>query len=246
VTSILRFPDAGSLYVEAAERWVSIAAQAVAERGSFSVALSGGNTPRGLYELLASAPYRDRIDWSKTHVFWGDERRVAPDDEQSNYRMAFESLLQHVPIPESQIHPIDGLGLSSAIVRDYDDALWKHFRFDRKDWPRFDLVLLGMGEDGHVASVFPGTRAVSDLSSRVIIITIPKLNAERVTLSLPVINHARHILIMVAGESKAAALKEVLYGEARPSTYPAQAVSPVDGELVWLVDQAAAADLPPG
>ncbi|MBN1121314.1 MAG: 6-phosphogluconolactonase [Anaerolineae bacterium] len=241
----MRFPDAQSVFEEAAERWIRIASQAVAESGSFSVALSGGSTPRSLYELLASAPYRDQVDWEKTHVFWGDERRVARDDEQSNYRMAYESLLSHVPIPGSQIHPIDGMGLSSGIVRDYDDAMWKHFRYERGGWPRFDLMLLGMGEDGHVASIFPGTRTVSDLSSRVIVYQVPQLGVERITLSLPVINHARNILIMVAGESKAAALYEVLHGEAQPSRYPAQAVSPVDGELVWLVDQAAAANLPP-
>jgi len=245
VTSLIRFRDAQAVCEEAAGRWVRIASQAIAERGSFSVALSGGSTPRRLYELLAAAPYHDQVDWEKVHVFWGDERRVAPDDEQSNYRMAYESLLSRVPIPESQIHPMDGLGLSSGIVRDYDDVLWKHFRYERGGWPRFDLMLLGMGEDGHVASIFPGTRAISDRSSRVIVITIPKLGIERITLSLPVINNARNILVLVVGESKAAALNEVLHGEARPSTYPAQAVSPVDGELVWLVDQAAAANLPP-
>jgi 6-phosphogluconolactonase len=152
MTSLIRFPDAQSVFEEVAERWIRIASQAVTERGSFSVALSGGSTPHRLYELLARPPYRDQVDWEKTHVFWGDERRVAPDNEQSNYRMAYESLLSHVLIPESQIHPMDGMGLSSSIARDYDDAMWRHFRYERGGWPRFDLMLLGMGEDGHVAS----------------------------------------------------------------------------------------------
>lgn len=216
------------------------------ERGIFSVALSGGRTPHRLYELMASEPWRDRAPWAETHVFWVDERRVPTSDPQSNYRMARETLLDHVPIPHDQVHRMEGGGLSSGAAREYEDKLWRFFRFERGEWPRFDLVLLGMGADGHTASIFPGTRAVSDLSSMVLVFEVPQLGSERMTLTLPVINHARQILFLVTGEEKAETLERVLNGPRQPSTYPAQAVRPVDGQLAWLVDEAAASRLSGG
>jgi 6-phosphogluconolactonase len=243
VPEIEVLPDLDEVAQEAARRWVEIAQDAVAARGSFSVALSGGSTPRILYELLAADPWRSQAPWESTHVFWGDERRVPASDPQSNYRMAREALLEHVPIPDDQIYRMDGEDLLGSAVRDYEDKLWRYFKFERQEWPHFDLFLLGLGADGHTASIFPGTRAVSDLSSMVLAFQVPQLAAERITLTLSVINHARHILFLVAGQEKAKALASVLEGESRPSTYPAQAVRPVDGTLTWLVDQAAASEL---
>lgn len=241
--NIVILPDLEAIAREAADRWVRLAAAAVEAQGRFSIALSGGSTPRRLYELMASEPWRDQAPWLETFVFWGDERRVPPSDPESNYLMASQALLEHVPIPPDQVFRMDGVGLASSAARDYDDKLWRYFRFDRHEWPRFDLVLLGLGKEGHTASIFPGTRALSDLSNKVLVYEVPQLGAERITLTLPVINHARNILFLVAGDKKAAALEAVINGAHQPSTYPAQAIQPVDGELTWLVDEAAAAQL---
>jgi 6-phosphogluconolactonase len=246
MAEVIILPDHVAVAREAADRWLAIAARAVAERGSFSVALSGGSTPRPLFELLASEPYAASAPWGQTHVFWADERRVPPGDPASNYGMAARLLLSHVPVPRAQVHRMDGEDLANSAARAYTDQLERHFDLGSRDWPRFDLILLGLGEDGHTASIFPGTRAVSDQSNRVLVYDVPQLRAERMTLTLPVINHARHILFLVAGEAKAGVLREVLHGDYRPSTYPAQAVKPVDGSLAWLVDEAAAARLPAG
>jgi 6-phosphogluconolactonase len=240
VSELVVLSDINQIAQEAAQRWVEIAQGAVAERGSFSVALSGGSTPRTLYELLAADPWRSQAPWESTHVFWGDERRVPATDPQSNYRMAREALLEHVSVPSEQIYRMHGEDLLSSAVRDYENKLWRYFKPGHGEWPRFDLILLGLGPDGHTASIFPGTRAVSDLSHLVLAYQVPQLAAERMTLTLPVINHAHHILFLVAGQEKAHVLANVLEGESRPSTYPAQAVRPVDGTLAWLVDQAAA------
>lgn len=244
MAEVLVFPDHAAVTREAADRWLAIAARAVAERGSFSVALSGGSTPRPLFELMASEPYASSAPWEYTHVFWADERRVPPSDPESNYGMASRLLLSKVPVPRTQVYRMDGEELASSASRAYSAQLERHFNLGRREWPRFDLMLLGMGGDGHTASIFPGTRAVSDLSNRVLVYEVPKLHAERMTLTLSVINHARHILFLVVGSGKVDALYEVLHGIHRPSTYPAQAVKPVDGSLTWLVDGAAAARLP--
>jgi 6-phosphogluconolactonase len=243
VPEIVVLPDLNQVAQEAARRWVEIAQGAAADRGSFSVALSGGSTPRTLYEMLAGEPWRSQAPWESTHVFWGDERRVPSSDPQSNYRMARETLLDHVPIPSGQIYRMLGEDLLSSAIGDYEDKLWRYFRFGRGEWPRFDLVLLGLGPEGHTASIFPGTRAVSDQSNMVLAYPVPQLGVERITLTLPVINHAHHIIFLVAGQKKAGALAKTLEGERRPSACPAQAVQPVDGTLTWLVDQAAASEL---
>jgi 6-phosphogluconolactonase len=243
VAEIVRLPDADAVAGEAAERWVQIAQAAVNERGTFSIALAGGDTPRPLYELMASQPWRDQAPWAGTHIFWGDERRVPASDPESNYHMAREALLDHVPVPAEQIHRMEGGGLSGRAAREYEDKLWRYFKFERGEWPRFDLALLGMGADGHTASIFPGTRAIGDRSSMVLVYDVPRLGVERITLTPPVFNNARHILFLVTGEEKAAALEAVLNGPRQPSTYPAQAIQPVDGSLVWLVDEAAASQL---
>ncbi len=241
---IIQLADIEAIAQEAAKRWLAIAQEATATRGSFSIALSGGKTPRPLYQLMASEPLRGQAPWDKTYIFWGDERRVPPGHEDSDYRMAKETLLDHVPVPGDHIFPMMGQGLASTAVRDYETKLRKHFNLQGGEWPQFDLILLGMGADGHIASIFPGTRAVSDLSNMVVAYEVPKLHQERITVTRPVLNHARNILILVSGEEKAAALAATLQGPHQPSTYPAQGIqTATGGSLVWLVDKAAASQL---
>lgn len=240
---IIRLTDPDTVAEEAARRWAQIAQQAVEEHGTFSIALAGGSTPKRLYQLLATDEWQARLPWGNTHVFFGDERRVPPSHEESNYRMAREALLDHVPIPAEQVNPMDGTGLIKGAMRDYESKLRRYFDHGRREFPRFDLVLLGMGSDGHTASIFPGTRAVSDLTNTVLVYPVPQLHVDRMTLTLPVINNARNIIFMVVGDSKAETLAAVLEGPANTSTYPSQAVRPNDGTLVWLLDQAAASKL---
>jgi 6-phosphogluconolactonase len=244
VAEVVVLSDLDAVTQEAAQRWLEIANAAVTERGEFTVALAGGNTPRPLYERMATSPWSEQAPWGQTFIFFGDERRVPPDHADSNYWMAHEALLKHVPIPMEQVFRMDGQGLARSAVREYQRVLERHFALARREFPRFDLVLLGMGADGHTASIFPGTRAVSDLTNMVVAYDVPQLGVERITLGLSVINNARHIIFLVSGQSKASALESVLHGEYRPSTYPAQAVKPHDGSLTFLVDREAASDLP--
>jgi 6-phosphogluconolactonase len=243
MADVVRLADLDAISQEAARRWVDIASKAVEERGRFRIALSGGNTPRALYQMMASAPNASQTFWSQSTVFWGDERRVPPSHPDSNYRMARETLLDHVPIPESQIFPMDGGGLASSAVREYEDALRREFELGPRDWPQFDLMLLGLGVDGHTASIFPGTRAVSDLTHMVLVYEIPQLQSERITLTRPNFNDAHHVLFLVSGKDKAPALAATLEGPYRPSRYPAQGIAPEHGTLTWLVDNAAASEL---
>jgi len=243
MAEIIKLKGLNEIAEEAARRWVQIAQESVEARGAFRIMLSGGSSPRPLYQLMATEPWRDQVPWEQTYVFWSDERRVGHSDPESNYGMAHETLLEHVPLPADHVFPLQGTGLASSIIRDYEAKLRHHFELERKQWPRFDLALLGMGGDGHIASIFPGTRAVSDLSNTVVVYQVPSLKAERVTVTLPIINHSRNILFLVAGAEKADALWEALEGPFRPSTHPAQAVKPVDGNVVWLVDEAAASRL---
>ena len=240
---IVKLADPDTVAADAARRFVNIAAASVESHGSFSVALSGGSTPKRMYKLLASDEWRGKVPWENTHIFFGDERRVSHGDPQSNYFMAREALLDHVPVPADQIYPMDGIGLIRATVRDYEAKLYRYFKHGKREFPRFDLVLLGMGSDGHTASIFPGTRAVSDRSATVIVYEVPQLGVERITLTFSVINNARNILFLVTGESKADALASVMSENVHPSQFPAEAVVPVDGTVVWLVDEAAASKL---
>jgi 6-phosphogluconolactonase len=235
-TEVIKLADAEAVAQEAARRWVDIAQSSVTERGIFNVALSGGNTPMLLYSLMASEPWVSQAPWSQTAVFWGDERRVSPSHADSNYRMARELLLDHVPVPSQQVFRMPSEGLASGDASAYEQSIRQHFRLGPRDWPRFDLMLLGMGADGHIASIFPGTRAISDRSSMVLVYEVPKLHEERITLTLPVINQARNALLLVAGEDKAGVVQAVIEGTQRSSTYPAQAVELADGKAVWLLD----------
>lgn len=235
------FDDAESVARAAAEEFVRLSRESVEARGAFSVALSGGTTPRRVYELLASDEYNARVDWSKVHVFFGDERTVPPEHSDSNYRMAREALLSRVSIPAENIHRIEGLGDAVANASDYESVM-RGF-FGDVDWPRFDLVFLGMGDDGHTASLFPQTSALEETRAWVAGNWVEKLGAWRITLTAPAINAARRVVFHVTGASKAERLNEVLNGARDPTRLPSQMIRPRDGTLRWYVDRAAAARL---
>ena len=229
-------PDSATLGRAAAQEFHHVAEAAVGERGRFSVALSGGNTPRSVYALLASQ--HKELPWDKIHIFFGDERHVPPDHPDSNFRMASESLLTKVPIPDKNVHRIRAELEAGPAAQDYEDQLRTFFHLIDHDWPRFDLVLLGLGDDGHTASLFPGTAALNERSRTVAANWVEKLQSFRVTLTFPVLNHAAEVIFLVSGDSKAQILSDVLRPGAKK--YPAQSVSPESGRLLWLVDKEAA------
>lgn len=236
------FKDLERLSRHAAEIFVEQAAGAISEHGRFLVALNGGNTPARLFQLLAT-DYRDQVDWSNVHVFWGDERCVPPDDPGSSYRQAKDILLNHVDIPNNNVHRVKGeLGPLSAST-EYSQTL-KLFAEDNLEFPRFDLVYLGMGEDGHTASLFPGSPV--EVTETVIPVTANYQDrpANRVTMTQLIFNQARTVAFMVTGEKKATTLAEVLGDRYNPELLPAQRIDPKDGELIWLVDEDAAGKLP--
>lgn len=235
------FDDAEAVARATAETFARLAREAVEERGTFSVALSGGTTPRRVYELLASDERRESVPWPKAHVFFGDERAVPPDHAESNYRMASEAMLSRVPIPAENVHRIDGVGDAAANASDYESVM-RGF-FGEVEWPRFDLVLLGMGDDGHTASLFPNTAALEESRAWVASNWVEKLQTWRITLTAPAINAARRVVFLVTGASKAERLREVLNGPRDPSRLPSQMIRPRDGALRWYVDRAAAAKL---
>lgn len=235
------YPDADSLTQAAAETVLEAYRAAVAERTLFTLALSGGSTPRALYQRLAAPDYARLIDWSRVYVFWGDERAVPPDHADSNYRMTRLALLDYVPLPTANIHRIEGEREPAQAAAVYEDALRQFFAL-RGGAARFDLVLLGMGDDGHTASLFPGTAALAETQRWVVANSVPALNTTRITLTFPVINAARQVVFLVAGAGKADMLRRVLEDQNAPPL-PAQQIQPQDGTLVWLVDQAAASHL---
>lgn len=238
---VLIYKNPELLAQAAAERFAQCAQEAIQKHGRFTVALSGGNTPKRIYELLATDPFRVRIEWSGVHIFFGDERCVPPEHPKSNYRMVAEILISRVPVPASNVHRIIGEGDPAGSAKDYEREL-KSF-FAGATWPRFDLVLLGMGEDGHVASLFPETAALDERNAWVMANWIERLGGFRITLTAPAINGAAHIIFLVAGAGKAARLSEVLNGPFDPSRLPAQLIKPTDGSLVWMVDAEAASQL---
>jgi len=233
--------DAEALQRVAAERFVRHARAAVQVSGRFTVALSGGSTPRAMYALLAlDQAMRGAVPWDKVHVFWGDERHVPPDHADSNYHMARAQLLSKVPVPEANVQRIRGEQRDAELIaRQYERTLQACFRLSPGQLPRFDLVLLGLGSDGHTASLFPGTSALHESWRLVAVNWVEKLQAHRITLTVPVFNNAACVMFLVAGEDKATALHAVLEGAPGPEKLPAQRIRPRDGELVWLVDRAA-------
>jgi 6-phosphogluconolactonase len=232
---LIILPDADSLARTAAERFIALAKAALAERGRFRVALSGGSTPLPTYELLAREPFAAQVDWEQVHFFWGDERCVPPDHPESNYRAARAALLDEIAVSPQNIHPIPCQHRPTRAARLYQEEL------ETSLGPRgaFDLILLGMGTDGHTASLFPDTTALAEQKRWVTDNYTKKLKAWRVTLTLPAINRARQIIFMVSGATKASTLARVWAGE----PLPAGMVQPASGRLTWLIDQAAASDL---
>lgn len=233
--------DAGAMIRAAADAFVAKAQAALAAHGRFSVALAGGGTPKPLYELLATAPYRDRLDWSRIEVFFGDERCVPPDSPRSNYRMAHEALLSEVPLPPANVHRLRGEDEPALAALACEQELQAAFRCT---WPRFDLVLLGIGDNGHTASLFPGCACLREHERAVCAQYVESQHEWRLTLTLPVINGAAAVWLLADGAGKAAVLSQVLAGPWQPDVLPMQSVAPAQGEYVWWLDQAAAARLP--
>lgn len=235
MSEIKVYPDGDALARAAAAHFVALAAQAIEARGRFVVALSGGSTPRATYSLLASAEFASRVDWARVQVFWGDERCVPPDHPESDYRMARETLLNRVPLPAGNIHRIRAELEPRRAVALYREEL--EAVLGAEGW--FDLMLLGMGVDGHTASLFPGTAALEEKTRWVVENYVEPLNAWRITLTLLVINAARQVTFLVSGAAKARPLARVWAGE----QLPAALVQPSPGRLTWLVDAAAAGQL---
>lgn len=222
----------------AADFVTTLVAETLGQRRPFRIALAGGNTPRRMYEILASPTYANRLAWARWEVFWGDERAVAPDHPDSNYRMARLALLSHVNIPSDQVYRMRGELAPQEAAEEYERRLREVFK---ESVPVFDLVLLGMGTDGHTASLFPGTAAVENQEDLIVANWAPALDAHRLTLTLPVINAARNVLFLVTGEDKAQAVKAVLeLGDEERDLLPAALVRPESGNLVWHLDRAAA------
>lgn len=235
------FEELETLTRAAAAEIARAAEDAVADRGRFTLALSGGSTPRPLYRLLASEPYRERLPWSAIHLFWGDERHVPPDHADSNFRMAREAMIDHVPVPPGNVHRVaaedpDARRAAAA----YESELRSFFGLAPGEQPELDLLLLGIGADGHTASLFPGSPALRERDHPVLAPWVEAQRAFRITLTPPVLNHARLALFLVSGADKADALRAVIEGEREPDRYPAQVV---EGNRLWMVDRAAASRL---
>jgi 6-phosphogluconolactonase len=228
-------PDVPDIAHEAAERIVDAAERAAREGRTFSLALSGGSTPKALFELLATNLYKPRIKWPNVEVFFGDERSVPPDHADSNYRMARETLLSKVPIPGDNVYRMHGELDANDAARQYGEMLKDKFGDGG-----MDMILLGMGDDGHTASLFPGTAALNEMKHRAVGNYVEKLKTWRITLTAPFINRAREVLVLVSGASKAKRLAKVLEGPRDPRRLPIQLIQPTEGRIAWLVDAAAA------
>jgi 6-phosphogluconolactonase len=243
------FPSGTALAAAAAECFVEAASAAIASTETFSVALSGGSTPHALFTLLATPAYARRVEWSRVHVFWGDERCVPPDDEASNYRMARETLIDHVALRPENVHRIRGEDPPAAAAERYERELRAAFATPTgmprlAPGARFDLVLLGLGTNGHTASLFPHLQAVRERTTWAMAENIELLQMWRITLTPPILNAAGEIMFLVSGREKAAVLRRVIYGARSTDDLPAQVIAPADGRLRWFVDAAAASELP--
>ncbi len=238
-------PDAAALARAAADEFILAARAAIPARGRFTVALSGGSTPKAIFALLAAEELSgsNRLPWDQVRIFFGDERHVPPDHPDSNYRMASEALLAKVPIPEGNVHRVQAELDAASAAADYETELRQVFALQAGEVPRFDLIMLGLGPDGHTASLFPGTAALEERTALVTANWVEKLKNHRITFTYPVLNGAAEVMFVAGGTDKAAMLRNVLRGDASGHTYPAQFVRPNSGRLLWLVDEAAAANL---
>lgn len=234
--------DFDTLALAATEFITRTARQAIRTRGQFALVLAGGQTPGPIYDLLTQPPHSGHVDWSRTHLFWGDERLVPPDDPESNYALAHQRLIADVPLPDENAHRIPGELPPAESVRFYTDEL-AQFAQGQRAWPRFDLVLLGMGSDGHTASLFPGQPTRDETNRPVIAVTADYDGrpAGRITLTPLAFNAARNVAFIIQGASKAEAFAEVIRGAPDPNRWPAQRIQPFDGAVTWFADQAAAA-----
>lgn len=226
----------------AAETFVSDALQSVRQRGIFSVALSGGSTPRGMHRLLIEDPWRARIPWSRTHIFWVDERCVPQENPASNYGAAKRDFVDELPVSHNQIHFISCETSPSVVAGIYQDRLRAFFALPDRSFPRFDLIFLGLGTDGHTASLFPGSSVLAEKEQLVVATRGGDPYEDRISMTLPLLNRARHVVFLVSGREKSEVLQSVL---TEPTIqYPAQAIRPSDGKLTWLLDREAASLLP--
>jgi 6-phosphogluconolactonase len=228
-------PDLETLSVRAAEEFVRLAEAAQQLSGRFTVALSGGSTPQRLYALLAGLEYYRRVRWDQVHFFWGDERCVPPEHPDSNYGMARRLMIDKLPLPEANVHRMAGEKAPPVAAAEYEKILIDFFKLAPGAWPRFDLLLMGLGEDGHTASLFPYNAALQNQKNLVVAPYVEKLQAHRITLTLPVINRGAHVWFLVAGADKAPVLRDVLEAKAPDPGLPATFVKPTDGELIWFV-----------
>jgi 6-phosphogluconolactonase len=244
--SIEILPDAEALALRTADLFALAAQEAAAARGRFAVALSGGETPRGLFRMLARQQFSQKIPWRHVQLYWADERCVPPDDAASNYGAAHDAFIRHVPIPEANVHRMRGEEDPATAALQYERELRALAAQEKpkSDIPVFDLVLLGLGADGHTASLFPHSEALNAEERWAVRNAAPD-GAPRVTITYPVINAARRVWFLVSGEQKAGMLAEVLEGLRAPEAVPAQGVAPTPGTLTWLLDEAAAAQLSP-
>lgn len=238
VGQIIVVPDLDALSLRAAELILQAGQDAIEQRGRYMLALSGGRTPRPIFRRLALPPLRDNLDWSRVHVFWTDERCVPPDHPDSNYRLAWDELLSHVPV--EHVYRMRGEAEEPAeAVREYERKLRQAFGVRDSEPPHFDLILLGLGEDGHVASLFPGSPALSEQERLVVVPYVSQLDSYRLSLTFPVLNNARCCLFVVSGEHKRWALGQVWQREDQGGMLPVKAVCLKEGKLVWLVDEVA-------
>ncbi|MGB7845081.1 MAG: 6-phosphogluconolactonase [Candidatus Acidiferrum sp.] len=245
---VVVLPDAAAITHRAAEEFLKYAIEAVAQRGTFTVALAGGSTPKALYSLLGDDPtLRSKMPWGKAHFFFGDERHVPPDNPESNFHMANEALFSKGLVKPEQITRIRGeYADAEKAALEYEQALRAYFKLKDGEYPRFDLVLLGMGDEGHTLSLFPGTRALHASNRIVVRNWVGKLFTDRITLTAPAVNQANRVIFSVTRSDKALALKAVLEGPYEPEQLPAQLIQPVNGKVLWLVDQDAGAKLASG
>ncbi len=239
------YKDLETMSVELAEWITSLIEEKLLIQPRFCIALSGGSTPKKLNELLTTSPYRDRIDWNKIHVFFGDERAVPFEDERNNARMAFDTLLNKVDVPKDQIHIMQTNRSPEKAAEQYEAVLQQYFGGDEKNFPEttFDLILLGMGDDGHTLSLFPGTPVIHEEKKWVTSFFLQAQEMFRITITKNIANRANYIVFMISGSGKAHALHEVLEGQYNPDLYPSQVIEPMHGELHFFIDEAAAVEL---
>jgi len=238
------YKDNDELSLETTKWIVDYIAETLKKQNRFTLVLSGGSTPHKLNTLLAASPFKEKVDWSKLHIFWGDERFVPFEDERNNAKMAFDTLLNRVPIPASQIHVMRTKDIIPEVAAsEYEKILHKYFPETVPASSTFDLILLGMGDDGHTLSLFPGMHTMHEENKWATSLFLKQQDMFRITLTTPVVNRSARIAFLVSGAGKAAALQQVIDGDFKPDSYPSQMIKPVNGELHWFVDKAAAANL---